>query len=89
MTDKFYKELKQKGKDKIVFQILKNGEWVVCDDISILPYKNTTLGIHLEGMDSFYKDQIKSLQEKVDKQDKIIKELLSAIKTLNGNKEEK
>lgn len=84
MTDKYFNELKQKGKNKIVFQILKNGEWVVCDDISNLPYKNTTLGIHLDGMDSFYKEQIKSLQQTIDKQDKIIKELLSAIKTLNG-----
>ena len=84
MTDKYFNELKQASKNKPSFQVLINGEWVVCDDISILPYKNTTLGIHLDGMDSFYKEQIKSLQEKVDKQDKIIKELLSAIKTLNG-----
>ena len=84
MTDRFFNELKQASKNKPSFQVLINGEWKVCDDISNLPYKNTTLGIHLEGMDAFYKKQINSLQEKVDKQDKIIKELLSAIKTLNG-----
>lgn len=84
MTDKFYKELKQKGKDKIVFQILKNGEWVVCEDISILPFKNTTLGIHLEGADIFYKDQIKTLQEKVDKQQEQIRLLTQSIEKMNG-----
>lgn len=84
MTDKYFNELKKAGKNKIVFQILKNGEWVVCDDISILPFKNTTLGIHLDGMDNFYKEQINSLKETIDKQDKIIQELISAIKTLNG-----
>lgn len=84
MTDRFYKELKDKSKNGIVFQILDNGEWVVCDDISKLPYKNTTLGIYLDGMALFYKEQLEALHNKVDKQDKIIKELLSAIKTLNG-----
>ena len=84
MTDRFYKELKDKSKNGIVFQILDNGEWKVCDDISKLPYKNTTLEIHLDGMDNFYKEQINSLQQTIEKQDKIIKELVSAIKTLNG-----
>ena len=84
MTDKFYKELKAKSKNGIVFQILVNGEWVVCEDISILPFKNTTLGIHLEGADIFYKDQIKTLQEKVDKQQEQIRLLTDALKKLNG-----
>lgn len=84
MTDRFYNELKQASKTKPSFQYLDNGEWKVCDDISKLPYKNTTLGIHLEGMALFYKEQLEALHNKVDKQDKIIEELTKAIKTLNG-----
>ena len=84
MTDRFFNELKTASKNKPSFQYLENGERKVCNDLSILLYKNTTLGIYLNGMDIFYKDQIKELQDKIDKQDKIINELISAIKTLNG-----
>lgn len=84
MTDRFYKELKDKSKNGIVFQVLVNGEWKVCDDISKLPYKNTTLGIHLDGMDNFYKEQLEALEKRCEKQEAIIKELVSAIKTMNG-----
>lgn len=87
MTDRFYKELQKSSKTKPSFQVLINGEWVVCDDISKLPYKNTTLGIHIEGMDNFYKEQLEALKKTIDKQDKIIKELVSAIKTMNGGVE--
>lgn len=84
MTDRFFNELKQASKSKPSFQYLDNGEWKVCDDISKLPYKNTTLGIYLDGMALFYKEQLEALHNKVDKQDKIINELVDAIKTLNG-----
>ena len=84
MTDKFYKELKQESKKGIVFQILENGEWKVCSDLSKMPFKNTTLGIHLEGADNFYKEQIKSLQEKLDRQQEQIRLLTDALNKLNG-----
>ena len=81
-----FNELKKKSYNKKVFLVMENGEQVIIEDLKDMPFLNTTLGIHLKGMDVFYKEQIKELQDKIDKQDKIIKELTSAIKTLN-NKE--
>ena len=34
MTDRFFNELKQASKNKPSFQVLINGEWKVCNDIS-------------------------------------------------------
>ena len=84
MTDRFFNELKQSSKTKPSFQVLINGEWKVCDNIAILPLNDTTLGKYLEDKENAYKEQIEALQKEVDKQDKIIKELVSAIKTMNG-----
>lgn len=84
MTDRFFNELKQASKNKPSFQVLINGEWKVCDNIAILPLNDTTLGKYLEDKENAYKEQIEALQKEVDKQDKIIKELVSAIKTMNG-----
>ena len=84
MTDNFYRELEKSSKSKPSFQVLINGKWVVCDNIAILPLNDTTLGKYLTEKENAYKEQLEALQDKVDKQDKIIKELLSAIKTLNG-----
>ena len=87
MTDRFFKELNIKSKNGIVFQILINGEWQVCEDIAILPLGNETLGKYLTDKENAYNDKLKALQEKVDKQEKIIKELVEAIKTMNGGVE--
>ena len=84
MTDRFFNELLKQGKNKIVFQILDNGEWQVCDNIAILPLGNETLGKYLTDKENAYKEKLEALQQTIDKQDKIIKELVSAIKVLNG-----
>ena len=84
MTDRFFNELKKQGKNKIVFQILDNGEWVVCDNIAILPFNDTTLGEYLEQKENAYNERLEALEKRCDKQDAIIKELVEAIKTLNG-----
>ena len=84
MTDRFFNELKQASKNKPSFQYLDNGEWKVCDNIANLPLNDTTLGKYLTDKENAYNKEIKALQDKVNKQDKIIKELSSAIKTLNG-----
>ena len=84
MTDRFFNELKQASKSKPSFQVLINGKWVVCDNIANLPFNDTTLGKYLTEKENAYNKELEALQDKVDKQDKIIKELLSAIKTLNG-----
>lgn len=76
-------ELKRKSHKGKCFLIMENERYQVVEDIAILPYKNTTLGIHLQGMYVFYNEQIEALNERIDKQDKIIQELISAIKTLN------
>ena len=89
MTDRFFNELKQASKNKPSFQVLINGEWKVCDNIANLPLNDTTLGKYLTDKENAYNSKIEALESTIDKQDKIIKELLSAIKTLNGNKEEK
>ena len=84
MTDRFFNELKQASKNKPSFQYLENGEWKVCNDLSILPFKDTTLGNYLTDKENAYNSKLEALQDKVDKQEAIIKELVSAIKTLNG-----
>ena len=84
MTDRFFNELKQASKNKPSFQVLINGEWKVCDNIANLPLNDTTLGKYLQEKENAYKEKIEALENTIDKQDKIIKELVSAIKTLNG-----
>ena len=84
MTDRFFNELLKQGKNKIVFQILDNGEWKACDNIAILPLNDTTLGKYLTDKENAYNEKLEALQQTIDKQDKIIKELVSAIKVLNG-----
>ena len=84
MTDRFFKELQKSSKNKPSFQVLINGEWVVCDNIAILPLGNETLGKYLEEKENAYNSKIKALENTIDKQDKIIKELVSALKTMNG-----
>ena len=87
MTDRFFNDLLKQGKNKIVFQVLDNGEWKVCDNIAILPLNDTTLGKYLTDKENAYNSKLEALQNTIDKQDKIIKELVSAIKTLNGGVE--
>ena len=84
MTDRFYKELQKSSKNKPSFQVLVNGEWVVCDNIAILPLNNTTLGKYLEEKENAYNLKIEALEKRCEKQEAIIKELVSAIKTMNG-----
>lgn len=84
MTDRFFNELKQASKNKPSFQYLDNGEWKVCDNIAILPFGNETLGNYLQHKENAYKDKIEALEKRCDKQEAIIKELIEAIKTLNG-----
>ena len=84
MTDRFYNELKQSSKNKPSFQYLDNGEWKVCDNIAILPFNDTTLGKYLIEKENAYKEKIEALEKHCEKQEAIINELLSAIKTLNG-----
>ena len=84
MTDRFFNELKQASKNKPSFQVLINGEWKVCDNIANLPLNDTTLGKYLTDKENAYNSKLEALENTIDKQDKIIKELTSAIKTLNG-----
>jgi len=83
MTMNKINELKEKSKNKNCFLYMKNGEWFVCEDIAILPFKDTSLGEYIESKEKAYNDKIEALESKVEKQDKIINELISAIKTLN------
>lgn len=84
MTDRFFKELIKEGKNKKVFQILDNGEWVVCDNIAILPLNDTTLGKYLIEKENAYNSKIEALEKRCEKQEAIINELVKAIKTMNG-----
>lgn len=84
MTDRFFNELKQASKNKPSFQVLINGEWKVCDNIANLPLNDTTLGKYLTDKENAYKERIEALEKHCNKQEAIIKELIDAIKTLNG-----
>lgn len=76
-------ELKKQSKNGIAFMVMLNGKYLVINDIKDLPYCDTTLKAYLDSMDAFYKEQLQELQNKSDKQDKIINELINAIKELN------
>lgn len=78
-----FNELKKASKEKPSFLVMENGEHKVVSELDNLGYGNTTLRVYLEGMNVFYKKQISDLESKIDKQEKIIQELISAIKTLN------
>jgi len=84
MTDRFFNELKKSSKVKPSFQYLDNGEWKVCDNIEILPYKDTTLGKYLTDKENALNDKIEALEKQNEKQQLIIDELVKMIKTLNG-----
>lgn len=84
MTDRFFNELKKASKNKPSFQVLINGEWKVCDNIADLPLNDTTLGKYLQDKENAYNEQFKALQDKIDKQEQINKELRSLIDILNG-----
>ena len=83
MKQNTFNELKNASMKGKVFLIMENGQHIIIKDIAVLPYKNTTLGIHLDGMYVFFNERIDDLQARLDKQDKIIKELRNAIDTLN------
>ena len=76
-------ELKRKSHKGKCFLIMENERYQVVEDIAILPFKDTTLGKYLEDLETSYNADKKALEERIDKQDKIIQELISAIKTLN------
>ena len=78
-----FNELKKTSKEKPSFLVMENEEHKVVSELDNLGYGNTTLRVYLEGMNTFYKQQISDLQAKIERQDKIINELISAIKTLN------
>jgi len=83
MTTNKFNELKNASKKGKVFLVMENGQHIVIKDIAVLPFKDTTLGNYLEELENAYNDKISVLESKIDKQDKIIQELVSAIKTLN------
>lgn len=83
MNTNTFNELKKASKKGKVFLVMENGQHIIINDIKDLPYKNTTIGIHLEQLETSYNDKIKALESKLDKQDKIIKELRNAIDSLN------
>jgi len=83
MTTNKFNELKNKSKNGKVFLVMENGQHIVITDIAVLPFLDTTLGNYLEDLENSYNDKINALESKIDKQDKIIQELVSAIKTLN------
>lgn len=83
MTDRFFEELKEKSKNGIVFHVLKNNEWVVCENIGILPFLDDTLENVYTKEKNALNLKIEALEKRCEKQEAIIKELIEAIKTLN------
>ena len=83
MTTNTFNELKKKSYEKPVFLVMVDGKNIVIDNLQDLGFKDSTLGKYLEQLETSYNAKIKGLESKIDKQDKIIQELISAIKTLN------
>ena len=78
-----FNELKKASNKKASFLVMINGENVVVSELDNLGFKDTTLINYLTELENAYKSKIEGLEAKIDKQDKIIQELISAIKTLN------
>jgi len=78
-----FNELKKASKEKPSFLVMENEEHKVVSELDNLGFKDSTLAKYLEQLENSYNDKIKGLESKIDKQDKIIQELISAIKTLN------
>ena len=78
-----FNELKQKSKNGKCFIVMENEQNEVCEKLDNLGFKDTTLINYLTELENGYKSKIEALESKIDKQDKIIQELISAIKTLN------
>jgi len=83
MKQNTFNELKNASMKGKVFLVMENGQHIIIKDIAVLPFKDTTLGEYLEQLETSYNDKIKGLESKIEKQDKIIKELRNAIDTLN------
>ena len=79
-----FNELKQKSKKGKCFIVMENEQNEVCEKLDLLRFKDTNLIEYINNFETSYNGEIQALQEKIDKQDKIINELISAIKTLNG-----
>lgn len=78
-----FNELKKESKSGKAFLVMENGKHIIIKDIAVLPFKDTTLGLYLEALETSYNDKIKGLESKINTQDKIIKELRDAVDTLN------
>ena len=78
-----FNELKKASNKKASFLVMINGENKVVSELDNLGFKDTTLINYLTELETSYNAKIKALESKIDKQDKIIQELISAIKTLN------
>ena len=78
-----FNELKKASNKKASFLVMINEENVVVSELDNLGFKDTTLINYLTELETSYKSKIEGLEAKIDKQDKIINELISAIKTLN------
>ena len=78
-----FNELKKASKSGKVFLVMENGKHIIIKDLAVLPFKDKTLGLYLEALENSYNDKISVLEGKLEKQQEIIKELVSAIDTLN------
>jgi len=83
MKQNTFNELKNASMKGKVFLVMENGQHIIIKDIAVLPFKDTTLGEYLEALETSYNGKIEALESKLDKQDKIIKELRNAIDSLN------
>lgn len=78
-----FNELKEKSKNGKVFIVMENGKNIVCENINDLPFLSTTLGEYITNLEKGYNDKLEALEDKAEKQEKIINELTSALRTLN------
>lgn len=78
-----FNELKKASNKKASFLVMINEENKVVSELDNLGFKDTTLINYLTELENSYNAKIEGLEAKIDKQDKIIQELISAIKTLN------
>ena len=83
MKQNTFNELKNASMKGKVFLVMENGEHIIIKDLAVLPFKDTTLGLYLEQLETSYNDKISVLEGKLETQDKIIKELRNAIDSLN------
>ena len=78
-----FNELKKESFKKPSFLVMENGVNKVVNELDNLGFKDKKLIDYMNELENGYNDKIKALEERLTNIEKINKELLEAVKSLN------